>query len=155
MATTAEISAVILEPMRALFRTPYGIESVEDALGEYAKILKRWTIDELELGWHYAIAKHTRRDWPSIYELQEWIKAAAPSRPTPRSHLPSYSAASEPDTRTPESRDRVRRMIAILAEHKRKSETPHSDTANDPRYLAIVAEYEQSLSVKRETVGAA
>jgi hypothetical protein len=142
MASTAEISAVILEPMRALYRTPHGVESVEDALGEYAKVLKRWTIDELELGWEFAVAKHKRRDWPSIYELQEWMRAAAPSPPRP-SRLSSYSAVDEPDNRTPESKDRVRRMFAVLDKHK-FSETQFTDTSNDPEYLAICAEIDAS-----------
>lgn len=150
MASTTEISLVILEPMRALYRAPFGIESVEDSLAEYAKVLKRWTIDELEIGWSYAVAKHKRRDWPSIYELQEWIRSASP-RPTLRQpEPPSYSAASEIDTRTPEVQARVRRMFAILAEHEVTSETPCADTAKDPRYLAIIAEYEASLAA-RET----
>lgn len=69
MASTEEIQKYIIEPMRALYRVPFGIEDPERALVEYTKALKSIPGNSLEGGWSRIIATHKKRDWPTISEL--------------------------------------------------------------------------------------
>ena len=71
MASLDEINSEILEPMRALFRVPFGIEDPERALVEYAHVLRHHTPAILKAGWAEMVLKHKRRDWPSIFEFME------------------------------------------------------------------------------------
>ena len=51
MASTEQVRDEILEPMRALFRVPFGIEDPERALLEYARTLRRYSVETLKAGW--------------------------------------------------------------------------------------------------------
>lgn len=80
MASTEEIQGEILEPMRALFRVPFGIEDPERGLTEYARVLRRHDVATLREGWERIINQHKRRDWPSIYEFIEVFDGIAKER---------------------------------------------------------------------------
>jgi hypothetical protein len=69
MASTDEIKAIIIEPMRALYRVPFGIEDPERALVEYARALKNIPGHLLAPGWEKIIATHKDRSWPTIAEM--------------------------------------------------------------------------------------
>lgn len=69
MASTDEIQAKIIEPMRALYRVPFGIEDPERALVEYTKALKSVPGHLLDGAWERVVATHKKRDWPTISEL--------------------------------------------------------------------------------------
>lgn len=144
MASVEEVETEILNPMRALYRVPHGVEDPTAALVEYAKVLCRFEYFELVRAWQHLTIHHKRRDWPSIPDINDAIRVTKPVDVDAPSARPTYRADNEPDTRTPESKDRVRRMMAVLDRHKAFSETPFSDTANDPEYLAIVEEFERA-----------
>lgn len=69
MASIEEIQSKVVEPMRALYRVPFGIEEPERALVEYTKALKAIPGQLLEGAWDRVVATHKRRDWPTISEL--------------------------------------------------------------------------------------
>lgn len=69
MASTDEIHAKIVGPMRALFRVPFGIDDPERALVEYTKALKSASGDAMAQAWDRLVATHKRRDWPTISEI--------------------------------------------------------------------------------------
>ena len=69
MASVEEIQSKVVEPMRALFRVPFGIEDPEKALLEYVRALKNMPGHLLDGAWDRVIATHKRRDWPTISEL--------------------------------------------------------------------------------------
>ena len=71
MASTDEVDTEILQPMRSLFRVPFGIEAPERALIEYANVLRRHSVMMLRTGWARMLETYRRRDWPSIYEFIE------------------------------------------------------------------------------------
>ena len=71
MASRDEIETEILQPMRSLFRVPFGIEDPERALVEYANVLRRHSVSMLKTGWARMVETYRRRDWPSIYEFIE------------------------------------------------------------------------------------
>jgi hypothetical protein len=79
MATTEQIQTEVLEPMRSLFRVPFGIESPEEALGQYAKALTRFSVETLRAGWGRLVETHRKRDWPSIADMLESLRAIEPS----------------------------------------------------------------------------
>jgi hypothetical protein len=69
MASVEEIQAKIVEPMRALFRVPFGIEDPERALLEYVRALKNVPGHLLEGAWERVVATAKKRDWPTISEI--------------------------------------------------------------------------------------
>lgn len=108
MASVEEIQVKIVEPMRALYRVPFGIEDPEKALVEYTKALKNIPGQLLEGAWDRVVATHKRRDWPTISELimasgyAGSVKAAAaipadkaamlhPSRVNPSGEMNGYA----------------------------------------------------------------
>jgi hypothetical protein len=81
MSSSEEVQSIILEPMRALYRVPFGIEDPERALVEYARVLRNHSTANLQAGWNAIVLSHKRRDWPSIYEFIELFdKMAAEAR---------------------------------------------------------------------------
>ena len=135
MATVSEISETILEPMRAMYRMPRGIEDADKALSEYAKALKRWTIDELESGFNRIKDNYKRRDWPSIWELQQAIREARVEFSPPRVQT-SHHAIDDVDTRTPEQKARVTKLLDIWRRHGKS----FVDTWNDLEFQEMCAE---------------
>lgn len=75
MASTEQVKTEILEPMRALFRVPFGIEDPERGLLEYGRVLRRYSPETLKAGWSRIIEKYKRRDWPSVFEFVEQFDA--------------------------------------------------------------------------------
>jgi hypothetical protein len=69
MASVEEIQAKIIEPMRALFRVPFGIEDPERALLEYVRALKNVPGHLLEGAWERVVSTAKKRDWPTISEI--------------------------------------------------------------------------------------
>ena len=69
MASVEEIQVKIVEPLRALYRVPIGIEDPEKALVEYTKASKNIPGHLLDGAWERVVATHKRRDWPTISEL--------------------------------------------------------------------------------------
>lgn len=79
MASIEEVQAAVLEPMRSLFRVPFGIEDPEAALAQYAKTLTRFSGDSLRAGWERVVELHKKRDWPPIADLLDAVRAAEAS----------------------------------------------------------------------------
>lgn len=75
MASSDEVQVEIIEPMRALFRVPFGIEDPERALTEYVRSLRRYSAAVLKAGWARMIEKYKRRDWPAIRDFVDQFDA--------------------------------------------------------------------------------
>lgn len=71
MATVDEVRAEVLEPMRSLYRVPYGVDKPEDALAQYARILIRYSRTTLASGWTKLLTQHKKPEWPAIPTLME------------------------------------------------------------------------------------
>ena len=112
-----------------------GVDDVDQALSQYAKYLRRYSFDELEAGWEKAVYSHKRRDWPSIAELNECIRAVRPGRSETAS-APRYQAPDEVDRRTPEEKARVTKLLDIW----RANGKSFLATWNDPDYQAMCRE---------------
>lgn len=128
MATVEQVEMEVLEPMKSLYRVPHGIDDPARALVEYVKVLTRFGQAELSEGWQRIIATHKRRDWPTIWDIQEAIKF---TQPAPARPIQSGSVERFP-FQTPEAKARVARMTAIVRKHG-----SYADAIADPDFQAI------------------
>lgn len=97
-ASYETIQSNILEPMQALYRTPFGMEDKGKALAQYAKHLSDFDAVDLANGWTRLVDDYKAKSWPAIGEIREACKEARKAndnKPKSDAHLPVWMREDE------------------------------------------------------------
>lgn len=95
MANHDQVRTEILDPMRSLFRVPFGVVDPENGLTQYSIVLSRYSSATLADGWKIIIASYKRRDWPTISDLVEAMDSV--ERDIRRANEDREAADQKPD----------------------------------------------------------
>ena len=71
----------VLTPMTRVCRKPSGVES-KDALSVYCQALRRFTDNQLQIGWAKVAPLHVGKFWPGVRELEDACRTVPATRNT-------------------------------------------------------------------------